>query len=339
MEPGMDREARLMLIERMTPALSHDYNNVFGTVSMFAELLLHDPSIEGETADDVREILAAARRGAALTSFMGVIRKPGGANPEPAIVAIELGHVGKILGQLLPDHTVVTPPAEIPEVAVTVDRILLQQAVFSAAWCLAETLPDAGGMLTIDVVAGRTEVEVRISADASEGEVANALDPVLLRGPRDGLESFGGRLDMTSGSRSNQSVAVVLARVPAAPEAAEGKLTRAGGGNVLVVDDPALERVLQAEGFDVTSLSSVRDVPAAADGGKAASALILRATPAGSSFFERVRASGYAGPVIFLAASVDIELRPAATDDPNVVITRWPVPGARLADILREGFD
>jgi len=51
MEPGMDREARLMLIERMTPALSHDYNNVFGTVSMFAELLLHDPSIEGETAD------------------------------------------------------------------------------------------------------------------------------------------------------------------------------------------------------------------------------------------------------------------------------------------------
>lgn len=336
--PELDRSARLELLYRVVSAVSHDFNNVLATASMYSELLLQDPAVEGTTAEDVQEILAATRRGAALTAFLAVVKDSRGVSLEPAPVAVQLGHLEKILGRLLPDGVGIEVAVPDEDVGVRIDRVRLQQVIFGLVWSVGESLAGTGGVVRVRVRRDERSVIIEIRGE-SEGESSGGVpsdglpgrdDPVIA-GIGQIAESFGGTLEVGAAARGGFRLG--LPRV--GEDARDGAPEGARGGRVVVVADAALERLLRGEGLQVSGAptpDAVRELPAPPD------ALVGPASRAMFRVVERIRSEAGRTLVVLLGRSVDVELPPGLEGDSGVRLVRSPASGARIAEVIREGF-
>ncbi|HKK93728.1 MAG TPA: hypothetical protein VJ925_09845 [Longimicrobiales bacterium] len=339
----LDRSARLELIYRIVSAISHDFNNVLATTSMYAELLLQDPAVEGVTAEDVREILDAARRGAALTAFLAVLKDSRGVSTEPALVGVQLGHVQKVLGRLLPDGVRIEVGVPTGDLEVRIDRVRLQQAVFATVWSLGEALAGSGGIIRVGVasdertvtidVRGAVEGEGEASNDEMDGGVPVLPDDLVISETRTVLEAFGGGLEVAGEQDAAGGYRLVLPRTGAGTSSENGD-TNGSDAHVLVVGDPALERLLAGEGLRTTRVTTPDEaVPHAT----AADVIVGPASRAMFRATGRIRSEGIDARVLLLGTAVDVELPPALELDPHVRLVWAPVSGDRLAELIRHG--
>ncbi len=338
--PEFDRTARLDLVYRIVSAVSHDFNNVLATASMYSELLLQDPAVTGTTAEDVREILDAARRGAALTAFLAVLKDSRGASLEPARVAAQLGHVQKILGRLLPDGVRIEVALPDGDLEVRIDRVRLQQAIFAVVWSVGERLAASGGVVRVGVVPDERSVtlEIRGTIDdesplGNSGAESAPSDDGLLVETASVLESFGGALEVAGGEGVTGDYRLILPRT--------GRGAKPGSGDpdgsdlqVVVVGDPALERLLSGAGLRTTGVATSE---AALPRSNSADAIVGPASRAMFRATRRIRSGGEDARVFLLGTAVDVELPPELEADPHVRLVRAPIAGDRLAELIRRG--
>lgn len=336
--PKLDRAARMDLLHRIVSAVSHDFNNVLATASMYSELLLHDPAVEGATAEDVQEILAAARRGAALTAFLAVIKDSRGVSLEPAPVTPQLGHVQKIIGRLLPDGVGLEMDGLAEDVEVQIDRVRLQQVIFGLVWAIGEALAESGGVVHIDLGADPDHAIIEIrgevggeSPDAGAGGVVLDSEDPVIAGIRELVEGFGGTLRIDGDTGAAARLGLPRTGSPGPTDPADAARTEVG---VVVVGDTAVERLLGAEGLGASGVAAPDDVEELAT---APDALVGPASRAMFRVARRIRSEGAGTLVVLLGAAVDVELPPDLEVDSEVRLIRSPVSGTRLAEVIRAG--
>ena len=172
-----ERAARLDLVEGVVGAVSHDFNNVLAAVSMYAEFVLTEGGLNGQAEQDVEEILAAARRGAAMTAFLGVLTGTREPVAEPLELGTELAHVHKLFTRLLPDG-VTLGVAETPTpVEVVGDRAELQRRMFTLVWQAAGRLGPEGGELDVEVEVAAGEARIHVDGGGERETLVLASRP------------------------------------------------------------------------------------------------------------------------------------------------------------------
>lgn len=325
------RRARLELLDRVLSAVSHDFNNVLATVSMYAELVLLDGALDPGAEGDVREILEAARRGAALTAFLGVVMDTGSGSdgPERRSLSVDLAHLQKILGRLSPDEVSVTvdPPDE--SVAVAVDRVRLQQAVFMLAWAASDRLRPDGGEIRIGVEGGADDVRIHVSDTGPTvvGADGGPPDP-LVAAVEELVRGGGGRVEVGTGSEGGFRRSLVL---PVGSGESDSEI--GASRPVVVIGDPTLARLVRSSGAGVTEVDDADEAATHLGDG---SAVVVG--PARRPVFDLLRSRRTQGgddAFVFVGTAVDVELPDDVESDPRARLVRAPASRTLVMDAIR----
>lgn len=149
LEEELTRSQRMETVGKLAGGIAHDFNGLLSVIQANAELLLATGAVAGEAAEDLQQILAAARSGATLTdkllSFVGTRSRTGG----PVEANWVIRGVERILSRLLPEEVrlIVSTDAEVGLVAM--DGSELEQAVMNLALNAREAMEGKGGVIRI----------------------------------------------------------------------------------------------------------------------------------------------------------------------------------------------
>jgi PAS domain S-box-containing protein len=289
LEAQLAQSQRMEAVGRLAGGVAHDFNNILTAISGFGQLASAEVSSDDPVAEDIREILKASERAAALTRALLAFSRRQVMQPSRVDLNDVVSGLTPMLDVLLGEDIklVVQPGHELGPALV--DRGQLEQVVMNLAMNARDAMP-GGGKLTIatanasiDARYARSHVgavagpHVKLSvADTGVGMtpevMEHAFEPFFTtkaRGKGTGLglstvigvvQQSGGSVAVTSSPGKGSVFTILLPRVDGASEAT-GTAGRAGlarGGNetILVAEDQEavrlfVERVLSRAGYRV----------------------------------------------------------------------------------------
>jgi len=286
-------------IGRLAGGLAHDFNNILTAVMGYTQLArLQLPPDGSELAGHLDEILAAAGRGAALTSrLLGYARRQ---VSRPTVIDLDalLDRTGELLRRLISaEVTLEREPAEAETWPVRVDGGQLEQVLMNLVVNASDAMP-RGGRVTLRTRNVRVEadgaragldlapgdyalLEVADTGEGMTAEVADrAVEPFFTTKPvgvGTGLglatcygivKQHGGHLELDSAPGAGTTVIVYLPRAAGDAEEASDAPTPSGGvgrETILVVEDDATVRALARAALEPRGFR----ILAAADGAAA----------------------------------------------------------------------
>lgn len=290
LEAERERTDRLESLGKLAGGVAHDFNNLLGVILNYTTLL--ERQLTGDQAlADLREVRAAAQRGAELTRQLLSFARRDAANPEPLEVGACVRAVASMLERTLGPSIELRLELEPGPLVVVLDRQQLDQLILNLAINARDAMAN-GGVLTISTerttirsggggLAEAEAVAVRV-ADTGLGmppEVAaRAFEPFFTTKPRGegtglGLAAVygiarrgGGRAEIASSEGTGTTVTVVLplfggdaSTTMATPQHAREEPV-GGRERILVVEDDerlrdATARILAAAGYGVVVAS------------------------------------------------------------------------------------
>jgi two-component system cell cycle sensor histidine kinase/response regulator CckA len=292
MQGQLLQSQKMESVGRLAGGVAHDFNNLLTAIGAYAGFL-HKGLDEGDALmDDVKEIIAATERAAALTRQLLAFSRKQILSPQIFDLNASLGSTVKMLQRLIGEDIKLETRMAARECHVKMDPGQMDQLLMNLAVNARDAMPK-GGMLVI-----KTSVEtpgddflvmhpdlasgplVRLSvADNGEGmspQVKEHLfEPFFTtkgKGQGTGLglatvfgivKQSGGEIEVESVEGQGTTFTVYLPLVqapvtakPASPAADAEKLIGKGETVLLVEDEESLrrlgERVLKAAGFAVT---------------------------------------------------------------------------------------
>lgn len=332
LEAQREQSHRLESLGQLAGGVAHDFNNLLGVILNYATLIsrtIEDPAVES----DLKEIRAAAERGAALTRQLLTFARRDVVNAEPVEVADVIRGVVSMLVRTLGEHSALELHlVERPTVTVA-DRHQLEQILLNLTINARDAMPD-GGVLTIstEVGPGRGEsmeqdVIIRV-ADTGTGMsaevMARAFEPFFTtkdRAQGSGLglatvygiaRSSGGVATLESSIGSGTTVTI---RLPASAEAVASsgpdQLHSLGGREriLLVEDEEPLRvgtaRLLRSHGYDlVVASDGVEALEVIERFGESLSLVltdVVMPQMRGDELAARLADLGYRIPVVFMS--------------------------------------
>jgi signal transduction histidine kinase len=178
----LERKNRLAALGEMAAGMAHEIRNPLGGIQLYASLLAKDVGGMPASLELVQKISGGVKRLEALVSQVLAFSRDIRVNPQPTDLAVILARAIEMATPKLDAHRVVWEvegPAEMP---VTVDPLLMEQAVLNLVLNAAEAMEERGGALRVFYSAG-AEVETRqmrlTVRDAGPGIPAGVLDKIF----------------------------------------------------------------------------------------------------------------------------------------------------------------
>jgi len=275
-EEALRQAQKMEAVGQLTGGISHDFNNLLGAVMGGFDLIRRKPNDPQRVIKLAEHGLAAAERGAKLTSRLLAFSRAQRIEMKPLIVADVLMEMRDLLDRTLGPLVQLTLELDNTQVPVLSDKIQLEMAILNLAINARDAMPN-GGRVTIstrlshnhrDATLMPGEYVELVVADTGVGMppevVARAFDPFFTtkdvgKGTGLGLSQVygiarqaGGTVRIDSRPGAGTKVRMVLPRSNGGPGSAEvgqstGEVLDAARGTVLVIDDDAdLRRVLVA---------------------------------------------------------------------------------------------
>ncbi len=278
LEAQLRQSQKMEAVGQLAAGIAHDFNNVLTGVLTNAQLLEFAlPEGPSEQCECLEDLVAAARRGAALVKrLMSLARRDAGA-PSRADVRGVVDEAMKTIRRILPESIEIRVEHPPRELACMVDDGDLQQALFNLATNARDAMPGGGRLAVRTLEAeGRAVIEVQDNGSGMEPEVLERIfEPFFTtkdvgKGTGLGLAMVYGFVKRSGGTVTAQSrrgvgttirlaLPLAPADVPAgdAPRPAEAApVLSAAHGTVLVAEDEAdvrrvAQRALERLGFRV----------------------------------------------------------------------------------------
>lgn len=278
---------KLEAIGQIAGGVAHEFNNLMATITGYSSLLLRDTGAEGGIRRPVEGIMDSALRGAALTRQLMAFSRRQVLHPVVVDLNVVLRNIRSVLGSMLgEDVRLVTnePPDLCP---IRVDLGQLEQVVLNLARNARDAMPD-GGTLTLETsnvalvhpdttacIAPGSYVQLTIADSGcgmDEETQARVFEPFFsTKGPEHGtglglatvhgiIRQSGGGITITSAPGAGTTIRILLPRVDASPETAQGRAPQAtelrGTETILLVEDEdavreMAEEVLRRAGYRV----------------------------------------------------------------------------------------
>jgi signal transduction histidine kinase len=178
----LERKNRLAALGEMAAGMAHEIRNPLGGIQLYASLLAKDLAQMPASLDLVKKISGGVKRLEALVSQVLAFSRDIVVNPAPTDLAEIVTRSIEMATPKLDAANVVWEvegPAEMP---VTVDPLLLEQAVLNLILNAAEAMHERGGALRVFYSAGQ-DVGARccrlVVRDAGPGIPATVLDKIF----------------------------------------------------------------------------------------------------------------------------------------------------------------
>lgn len=296
-EERLQQAQRLEAVGALAGGVAHEVNNMMGVVLGFSEFLLRDERLPADCLTDVRQVMKAADRAAAVSRQLLAFGRRAVHRPQTTDLAAALRDAEPVLRQITGEGRSLVVRADLAP-QVWVDPGQLQQVLINLALNARDAMPD-GGTLTLTTgeadLAGDLEggeppgryatLTVRdTGAGMSAAVQARIFEPFfttkpLGRGTGLGLAAVDGILKQHHGWIDVESVpgagalfTVFLPVLPAlAPEMSRSgypeplEETTRSGATVLVADDESGVRVIVARSLEDAGFRVLQ----ASDGGEA----------------------------------------------------------------------
>ena len=142
------RQAQKMeAVGQLAGGVAHDFNNLLTAINGFAEAVRHDLAPGSRQHDDVEQILAAAKRAAALTNQLLAFGRRQVLSPCVLDLAEVIAQLSTMLKRLIGEHIEITYDLA-DSVRATVDRVQLEQVLLNLVINARDAMPN-GGQVTI----------------------------------------------------------------------------------------------------------------------------------------------------------------------------------------------
>ena len=277
LEAQLTRAGRLEAVGRVAGGVAHDFNNLLTVILANASLL----GEEEPTASDasVREIRAAAKRGAQLTKQLLAFARQQKLEPRAFDLAALVTEERAMLARLIPENIGIEVTRPGGPVWVHADPGQISQVVLNLVVNARDAMP-AGGRLQIAVAAGADGFGTLAVRDTGQGmdthTLERAFEPFFTTkgavGTGLGLATVhgivtqsGGRVHARSGTGGTEiEVLLPAAEAPVNPPRRESsdELPRARPRTILLVEDDAAvrsatTRLLQSLGHAVVAHADI----------------------------------------------------------------------------------
>lgn len=178
----LERRNRLAALGEMAAGMAHEIRNPLGGIQLYASMLAKDLAQMPASLDLVKKISGGVKRLESLVSQVLAFSRDIRVNPAATDLAQIVGRAVEMASPKLDAcHVVweIEGPAEMP---VTLDPLLVEQAVLNLLLNAAEAMEERGGALRIFYSTGK-EVDARqvrlIVRDAGPGIPASVLDKIF----------------------------------------------------------------------------------------------------------------------------------------------------------------
>jgi signal transduction histidine kinase len=171
LEAELLQSRKLEAIGRLAGGIAHDFNNLLTVITATVDIAADASATEAEVQESLKEINAAALRGAALTQHLLAFARRGEIAPRTLALSEEIEGMRTMLRRLIGSHIVLEIHAPADLWPVRIDPTQLQQAILN----LASNARDAmtrDGALTIIV----RNAEQIPSLDGSDGVILEVSD-------------------------------------------------------------------------------------------------------------------------------------------------------------------
>jgi len=140
---------KMEAVGQLAGGVAHDFNNLLAVIEGSGELALEELT-DHVAREDVADMVAAAKRAAALTRQLLAFSRREAARPEPLDLAAVVRNVEKMLRRLIGEHITLMTRIEDNVSAVTADHNQIEQVLVNLCVNARDAMP-AGGTLCIEL--------------------------------------------------------------------------------------------------------------------------------------------------------------------------------------------
>ncbi len=139
-------------VGRLAAGVAHDFNNLLTIINGSAELAAHSVEDDDPIAEDLRQILAAGERGAALTRQLLAFSRQQVTKPDVLELDRVIDNVRRMLTRLLPEHIRLTVSPGLGNTRVRADAAQIEQVLLNLVVNARDAMPGGGDLrITTDV--------------------------------------------------------------------------------------------------------------------------------------------------------------------------------------------
>jgi PAS domain S-box-containing protein len=160
MESQLRHTQKMEAVGQLTGGIAHDFNNILTAIIGYGNILMMKLPAESSLVATVKQVLAAAERGASLTQGLLACSRKQASNLTLVDLNNTIERVEKLLLNLIGDNIKLVSILAKQPLMVTADSMQMEQALITLATNVRDAMPE-GGSITI-----RTEL-VDLNADLS----------------------------------------------------------------------------------------------------------------------------------------------------------------------------
>jgi len=148
-EAQLRQAVKMEAVGRLAGGVAHDFNNILTAITGYGELLLMNPDIRDPVSRDVKDILQAAERAAALTRQLLAFSRKQVLQPQRLDLNQVVANLDKMLRRIIGEDIDLLTVLGHELGAVQADRGQIEQVVMNLAANARDAMPQ-GGKLTIE---------------------------------------------------------------------------------------------------------------------------------------------------------------------------------------------
>jgi two-component system, cell cycle sensor histidine kinase and response regulator CckA len=160
LERQLRHAQKLEAVGRLAGGIAHDFNNLLLAIRGYGEIALRAHDRGEDTHDELREIVAAAERAAALTRQLLAFSRQQVLRPEILDLNRVVGEMEKLLRRVIGEEVELEALVSANEVFVDLDRSQLEQVILNLAVNARDAMPN-GGRLTLEVGFAEGDVDLQ----------------------------------------------------------------------------------------------------------------------------------------------------------------------------------
>ncbi len=299
MQERLAQAQKMESVGRLAGGVAHDFNNMLGVIVGHAEMALsREAELDGQTREDLREILHAAQRSAELTTQLLAFSRQQAASPRALDVDAAITGMLRMMRRTIGEHVRLEWKPGAHGAAVWIDPVQMDQIILNLVVNARDAISD-GGVITLEtacrrlkeadvdaqdenarLLAGRDVVVISLSdtgCGMGPDQLARLFEPFFTtkgpgRGTGMGLPTVHGIVKQNQGfirvhsqKGEGSTFLVYLPRTDASPQMEEKKpaATAVGSETVLLVEDEESilrvgKTILERHGYTVFGFSNPR---------------------------------------------------------------------------------
>ncbi len=370
---------RLESLGQLAGGVAHDFNNLL-TVVMANASLLKDDETSSERRDELQVIVDAACRAASMTRRLLALGQQQPLWVVPVQIEEELERITEVVRRVLPARIKLSLEVEPDLSPVLADATQIEQVLLNLCLNARDAM-ELGGDLTVSARPAKIEPKcvathpwaqpgdyIRIDVtDTGHGMHADVVERIFEpffttkekdKGSGLGLavchgiaEQHGGHLSVTSDEGRGTTFELLLpiahgVAASTAPATPGTSVAPKGTEKILVADDErhvrrAIERVLSAAGYDVTTVEDGQSAVNAAQAETFDLVMLdaIMSVMGGREAYEKIRESTPDVRVLFASGYGAEELRSRLTAESDAVFLAKPFRPEVLLNAIRTQLD